>query len=223
MKKNITSILIVTLIISLFSCANTPNLNHTNNDTNTKTNITNQTQENNKVSINTTNQTQNKDNKKSELVTKIENFFNKEVVKKVLDGKSVSQIVDETVKKMPDEEIKNIEQQYPELSFSKSNFENDEKTYNWLSIALKVLIKDSIERGYLTQKQIDEYKTYLTLIGINLSNIEIKKGMTDIEIENLCIALLDILDRIANPTILKLIGIDVNDPNLLENLLNGIS
>ena len=42
--------------------------------------------------------------------------------------------------------------------------------------------------------------------------------MSDADIEKLSIAFVDILDKISNPTILKILGIDLSDPNILSNL-----
>ena len=82
------------------------------------------------------------------------------------------------------------------------------------------MIKDSIEKGNLTQDMVNEYKGYLTLMGVSLPNVEIKKGMADEDIEKLSHAFVDVADRVTEPAVLKLMGVDLNDPETLENLKN---
>ena len=193
MKRLVSIILIICLSLSSLACSNVVNANSTQLST----------------------QSYNSDEliKKDELTKKIENLF-----KPVLNGKSISQLLSEELSKMSDEDKKYLENQYPQISLDNSNFENDEKTYVWLSKIVRILLKYSIDNGYLTQKQIDEYKGYLSFLGIKISDVEIKKEMSDADIEKLSIAFVDILDKISNPTILKILGIDLSDPNILSNL-----
>ncbi len=198
MKRLVSKILIICLSLSSLACSNVVNASSTQLST----------------------QLSNSDEliKKDELTKKIENLFKKDVFKPVLNGKSISQLLSEELSKMSEEDKKYIENQYPQISLDKSNFENDEKTYVWLSKIVRILLKDSIDNGYLTQKQIDEYKGYLSFLGIKISDVEIKKEMSDADIEKLSIAFVDILDKISNPTILKILGIDLSDSNTLSNL-----
>ena len=198
MKRLVSIILIICLSLSSLACSNVVNANSTQQST----------------------QSSNSDEliKKDELTKKIENLFKKDVFKPVLNGNSISQLLSEELSKMSDEDKKYLENQYPQISLDNSNFENDEKTYVWLSKIVRILLKYSIDNGYLTQKQIDEYKGYLSFLGIKISDVEIKKEMSDADIEKLSIAFVDILDKISNPTILKILGIDLSDPNILSNL-----
>lgn len=216
--KNIIALLLVgTMALTSFSCANTTNTSQTYNNKTQETSNINQTSTNSNEATTKTNETEKANTNEDELISKIKKVCQKEVVQVALKGKTISQAVGEEIKNMSEEAKKEVEN-YPELSLDASNFENDEKTYLWLSKALKIIIKDAIENERLTQEQVDEYKLYLTLMGIKLPEAQIKKGMSDADIEKLCLALADVADKITEPAILKLMGVDINDPDTLSNL-----
>lgn len=174
----------------------------------------------NNVNANTTSSTINISNK-DELTEKIERIFQKDVIKEALDGKQISEVLKDAFAKLPNDSKKYIQQNYPEIPLDLSNFSNDEKTYHWLSIVVKAVIKNAINKGELSQEFIDEYKNYLSVLGISVPNIEIKKGMSDDEIEKLSLTFVDIIEKLANPTILKLLGIDLKNGISLETIINN--
>lgn len=221
MKNFIALLLVVTMALTSFSCSNTTNTSQTSNNKTQETSNISETTINANESTSKTNETTESSTNDAELVSKIKKLCNKEVVKTALNGKTIIQLVSEEINKLTEEEKKDATKNYPEMSFDQSNFANDEKTYIWLSKGLKVMIKDSIERGELTQSMVNEYKGYLTLMGVSLPNVEIKKGMTDADIEKLSLAFVDVADRVTEPAVLKLMGVDLNDPETLENLKNA--
>ena len=51
----------------------------------------------------------------------------------------------------------------------------------------------------------------MTLLGLEVPNIEIKKEMSDSEIENLAILIIDAVYKVTDPIIFKILGIDLNN------------
>jgi hypothetical protein len=174
----------------------------------------------NNVNANTASSTINISNN-DELSEKIEKIFQKDVIKENLDGKKISEVLKDAFTKLPEDSKKYIQKNYPEIPLDESYFSSDEKTYRWLSIVVKSAIKNSINKGELTQDFIDEYKNYLSVLGVSVPNIEIKKWMSDDDIEKLSLTLVDIIDKLANPTILKLLGIDLKNIDSLETIINN--
>lgn len=195
MKKILAIVLIATLSMSSFACAN--NANASTTSANASTAQTN-----------------------SELIGKLKKIFQKDVIKTALDGKTISQIVSESVANMTEAEKGDAIKKFPEISFDTSNFSNDEKTYEWLTKSLKIAIKNMINSGELTQEYIDNYKGYLKLLGITIPDVEIKKDMPDDDIEKVTSAFLDVADKFTEPEVLKLMGIDLNDPETIEEIKN---
>ena len=158
-----------------------------------------------------------KDNQ-TELNKKIRELFDKQVVKDALDGKTIREVLEKEVGSLTATEKKNIKNIAADISFDKSNFENDEKTFLWIEDTLKIVVKALVDRGEVTEESVAEYKNMLQLIGVNISDIKIEKGMSDADIEKLCIALVDTANKVANPTMLKLLGIDLKNINLHEQI-----
>ena len=213
MKKTLTILLIATLSIGTFACSSTTST-ETTTATKTSTETTAKTDTETKESSTNT---------ASELTTKIETIFQKDTIKTILKGKSISEVLKETFTNISKEELDLAIKNYPQLSFDVSNFANDESTYNWLANALKIVLKDAIDKKQITQEQINDVKGYLTLMGIKLPNITIEPGLSDKDINDLCLTAVQIADKFTDPTILKLIGIDLEKPDALENLKNSLA
>ena len=60
-------------------------------------------------------------------------------------------------------------------------------------------------------------------MGIKLPNITIEPGLSDKDINDLCLTAVQIADKFSDPTIFKLIGIDLEKPDALENLKNSLT
>lgn len=192
MKKIIAIVLIAALSIGSFACANSANASTASNNSSTVNN--------------------------SELITKLKKILQKDVVKTALDGKTISQVVSESVANMTEAEKNDAIKKFTEISFDASNFSSDEKTYEWLTKSMKIAIKNMIDSGELTQEYVDNYKGYLKLLGIAIPDVEIKKDMPDGDIEKVTSAFLDVADKFTEPEVLKLMGIDLNDPKTIEEI-----
>lgn len=222
MKKLLKIIFTIFLSTMCFACVNNVNANQTSNKENsaeTSANIVENT-ENNSENQNTALVEENI------LTTKIKNLCNKDIIKKSYDGKNISSQMKDTITGLSDNEKENFKKVFPSISLDESNFENDEKTYVWLSDTLKTILKTSIDNGNLTQEKIDEIvannQIYLTLMGISIPDVKIEPGISDENVEKLAITLVDIADRVMNPAILKLIGIDIYSINISTSLIDLI-
>lgn len=220
MKKFLKIILTIILSTMCFACVNNVNANQASNETNA-------TETSDKIVENTGKNDENQNADLAEenvLNTKIKNLCNKEIVKKSYDGKNISSQMKDTINGLSDAEKENFKKAFPTISLDESNFENDEKTYVWISDTLKTILKDSINNGKITQQQIDdilaENQVYLTLMGISIPNIKIEPGISDENVEKLAITLVDIADRVMDPMVLKLIGINAENVNIPETLIN---
>lgn len=220
MKKITILVLVATLSLTTFACINNVNASQastTTNESETTTNIVENTDKN----------SEKEDNAKAEeslLTTKIKNLCNKEIVKKSANGKSISSQMKDTISELSSNERDTFKKTFPEISLDEANFENDEKTYIWLSDTLKTILKTSINNGNITQEKVDdivtENKVYLTLMGISIPNVKIEPGISDENVEKLAITLVDIADRVMDPMVLKLIGADTDNLNVFEMMIN---
>ena len=152
------------------------------------------------------------------LTKKIEKICQKEIFKIALDGKKINEAMKEAIEKMSDSEIKQAQENLPDLSFDISNFNSESSTYTWLADAVKKGIKKAIDTGSLKQENVDQLKGYLTLMGISLPDIKVDKGLSDIDIDKLCEAFADVADRITEPETLKAFGIDLSNPEIINSL-----
>lgn len=213
MKKTLAILLVVTLSIGTIACSNSAST-ETIKTAKTSTETTVKTDSETKESS---------ANIANELSKKIEALCQKDIFNTILEGKSVSEALRESFSNISKEELDLAIKNYPQLSFDISNFANDESTYNWLANALKIVLKDAIDKKQITQEQINDVKGYLTLMGIKLPNITIEPGLSDKDINDLCLTAVQIADKFSDPTILKLIGIDLEKPDALENLKNSLT
>ena len=213
MKKTLAILLVATLSIGTIACSNSAS---------TKTTKTAKTSA--ETTVKTGSETKESSaNIANELSKKIEALCQKDIFNTILEGKSVSEALRESFTNISKEELDLAIKNYPQLSFDVSNFANDESTYNWLANALKTVLKDAIDKKQITQEQINDVKGYLTLMGIKLPNITIEPGLSDKGINDLCLTAVQIADKFTDPTILKLIGIDLEKPDALENLKNSLT
>ena len=213
MKKTLAILLVVTLSIGTIACSNSAST-ETIKTAKTSTETTVKTGSETKESS---------ANIANELSKKIEALCQKDIFNTILEGKSVSEALRESFSNISKGELDLAIKNYPQLSFDVSNFANDESTYNWLANALKTVLKDAIDKKQITQEQINDVKGYLTLMGIKLPNITIEPGLSDKDINDLCLTAVQIADKFSDPTMLKLIGIDLEKPDALENLKNSLT
>ena len=159
----------------------------------------------------------------NELSLKLKKIFEKDVVKKIMDGKKINDLVKDAYDKMSADDREKALEQIPGISLDPKYFATEDSTYAWIAEAAKSSVKHAIDNGELTQEQIDQAKGMLVLMGISLPDIKVEKGISDDDITKLCDAFLDVADRVTNPETLKLLGIDINDPEAIEDLTKSFN
>lgn len=177
---------------------------------------------NNLLNKDDTNVNKSEVNNETELNKKLKELADKKVIKEILNNEPVKDVLKKKINGLTQAEKNYAKDNYKGLSFDLSNFDTDEKAFSWLEDAFKIVIKDSINKEILMQETIDEYKMLLKIIGIKVDDIKIEKGMSDEDIEKLCIAIVDTMNKIANKTMLKLIGLDLDNPNIMKEIRETI-
>lgn len=196
MKKKFKTIISILMIFAMTLCTTTysSNIDIANNQTLSQNNFT----------------------------KRLKTFFESEFVKIMFDGKSLTEILTNAILNISLEEKEEIENKY-QISLDKSNFETDELKFSIFEKLIKAMIKEEIEAGKLTNKPFDALTMILRFLGKpNIPNINIKKGMTDHEIEVLCDQILDILLMVTDEQTLKILGIDLNNPDTIAELKRNI-
>lgn len=161
-------------------------------------------------------------NNETELNKKLKELADKKVIKEILNNEPVKDVLKKKISGLTQAEKNYAKDNYKGLSFDLSNFDTDEKAFSWLEDAFKIIIKDSVNKEILMQETIDEYKILLKIIGIKVDDIKIEKGMSDEDIETLCIAIIDTMNKIANKTMLKLVGLDLDNPDIMKEIRETI-
>ena len=160
----------------------------------------------------------------STLAKKIKNLVeNDDLFTVLFDGKRINVIVKEAVEKISEKDKEEAIKDYPQISFDLSNFDTEYSTYSWLAEFTKILIKEAIEKEHLTQEMINQMNTSLQEIGMSPINITIHKGMSDTEIELVCEQIVDFIQILTNNETLRRVGIDLNDPEVIERLRKSFS
>ena len=198
MKKIWAIVITISLSIGIFACANNANVNASGNTSTAIGNVA--------------------EKKEDEMISQIKMLLQKDVFKSLLNGKTISEAISDEIKNMTEEAKTNVTERIPGISLDLKNFENDAKTYDWIKDTIKKAIKESIEKGELNQEVINNYKRPLKLLGITIPDVEIKEGMSDSEIEKFCMAFLDVVDKFTEPAVLKILGVDVNNPESINNI-----
>lgn len=158
-------------------------------------------------------------NVQSELSQKIESFFDKNNVKKILDDKKISEVLSDMMEKASHREIEIFENKLKEygIILDKKIFEDAGKTYNWLAEVINMFVKKAIKTGELTTEQLKKL-SFLKFFGITIPDIDIKEAMSDEEIEKLSIAVVEFVDKISESKALNLFGIRLEDPELFDKI-----
>lgn len=173
---------------------------------------------------NTVAQAENNTTRNVELEKKIEDFFSKDIVKKILDGKTISDILRDAYSNLSDDEkarIKGDAEKYG-ITIDEKIFESDADTYNWIANSLRLALKIAIKNGEITKDNLDKLKG-LSMFGIKIPDINIDKNISDEDLEEFCQSAVGFLDNVMNPAILKLLGVDIDGPNALENVINAFN
>lgn len=161
----------------------------------------------------------------SELTTSLKKLLEKKAIKSLLSDKTISEVFKEGINngslKSLSEMLNNI---LPEIKMSVENFKTDEDTYNWLSNVITKVLKATLNKGDITEADIDSINQAIGILGVNKISLPKKTGdFDDKDAEKFALQFVPILEKVLDPTILKLLGIDLEDPKLFENLMKQIS
>lgn len=203
-KKMIRIALTVAFVTILFACSNSQST--ISYDISTKSAITTELQ--------------------SELAKDYKMLFEKDFIKSHLNGRKISELaltVVKSIKSSDKEKAKSIVKEYGDL-MSYDNFVDDNSTYNWLANITVKIIKESLNAGNFPYDMIDQINSASAFLGIKKISIDInKRDYTDKDAEGIALNLYPLVDKFLNKEILKNIGIDLDDPNLAQKLVDQIT
>ena len=196
MKKLLSIILIALLSFSIVAC-------NGNNTSSTATSVS-----------------------QSALSQKLKAVLEKPMVKELLQGKKISELLKESITNITEDQKNQILKELPGISLDPSNFSSDDAAYAWIADTTKQTIKAAIEKGELTQDIMNQAKMYLgaaqfqypELSKIKIPNIELKKGISDEDLTKFCESMTDVLDVLTDPELLKKLGVDLSNLGALDNL-----
>ena len=197
MKKSFLSIIIsLVLIINMFTC-HTVIAFANNKESNKTTTIQNN----------------------SNLEKGINELLEKDFIKSLMDNQSIHEIFADSLNNGILKNLgKDINKSLADISIDIDNFKTNESTYKWLSNAIISVLKNAINKGIIKQSDIDSLNSAIGILGIKKISIDLtKKNYTNEEIEKTALELLPVLDRLLNPFLLKLIGIDLKSQKFWDD------
>lgn len=158
----------------------------------------------------------------SELARDYKKIFDKEFIQRHLNGVTTAELIStfvEALKSSDDDRAKELVKNYGDY-MNKKYFVNDLSTYNWLATITVQLIKISLNEGTMPQDFIDNVNGVLPLFGMSTINIDLNKhDYTDKDAEEIALKLYPLVDRIADEDILRELGIDLDDPDLINKVI----
>ena len=158
-------------------------------------------------------------NEDSKIKSKVKDICNKDTIKSLLKGKKINEGLKEVWENFSDKELAIINGSLKDLGLSidEKVFNSEEETYDFISDSLFDGVKEGVKKGFINNETLKQMR-FLSFIGIKIPNIDISKDMSDEDIETLCFLYLDIADKFTEPAVLKIFGIDVKDPNAINDL-----
>lgn len=206
MKKQFLSIMIIVAIsINCFACTSqVVSANSTNNST--------------------TVATDNAEKADPKLTEAIKKLIQKDVIKSLMGDKTIHEIFKEAIDNGQVKEIEEyLKKTFKDINISSENFTTDESTYEWLSNAITIILKDILTNKVIKEEDIEQLNQGIGFLGIDKINIDFSKdNYTKEDAEKVALEFATILDKVLNPFILKLAGIDLSDPKFIEDLLKQI-
>ena len=174
--------------------------------------------DNNKTSTTTTTKTNTK------LTENIKNLLEKDVIKSLMGDKTIHEVFQDAINEGQLKELEEyLKKTLNNANLSIDNFTTDEATYEWISNTVTALLKNALTNGLIKKEDIDELNKGIGFLGINKISIDFSKdNYTTEDVEKVALDIVDILDKVMNPFIMKLAGIDLTDPKFFENLLKQI-
>ena len=203
MNKHIISIIVIlALSINSFACTS-QTVSASNNNT-TKTTAT---------------------QSNSKLIEGIKNLIKKDVIKSLMGDKSIHEIFQDAINEGQLKDLENyLKKNFNDISLSIENFTTDEATYQWISDTITAILENALSNKLIRQENIDQLNQAIGMLGINKINIDFSKdNYTKDDAEKVALDFVSLLDKVLNPFIMKLAGIDLTDPKFFENLLKQIT
>ena len=203
MNKHIISIIVIlALSINSFACTS-QTVSASNNNT-TKTTAT---------------------QSNSKLIEGIKNLIKKDVIKSLMGDKSIHEIFQDAINEGQLKDLENyLKKNFNDISLSIENFTTDEATYQWISDTTTTILENALSNKLIRQEDIDQLNQAIGMLGINKINIDFSKdNYTNDDVEKVALDFVSLLDKVLNPFIMKLAGIDLTDPKFFENLLKQIT
>ena len=203
MNKHIISIIVIlALSINSFACTS-QTVSASNNNT-TKTTAT---------------------QSNSKLIEGIKNLIKKDVIKSLMGNKSIHEIFQDAINEGQLKDLENyLKKNFNDISLSIENFTTDEATYQWISDTITAILENALSNKLIRQENIDQLNQAIGMLGINKINIDFSKdNYTKDDAEKVALDFVSLLDKVLNPFIMKLAGIDLTDPKIFENLLKQIT
>ena len=203
MNKHIISIIVIlALSINSFACTS-QTVSASNNNT-TKTTAT---------------------QSNSKLIEGIKNLIKKDVIKSLMGNKSIHEIFQDAINEGQLKDLENyLKKNFNDISLSIENFTTDEATYQWISDTTTTILENALSNKLIRQEDIDQLNQAIGMLGINKINIDFSKdNYTKDDAEKVALDFVSLLDKVLNPFIMKLAGIDLTDPKFFENLLKQIT
>ena len=86
------------------------------------------------------------------------------------------------------------------------------------------MLKKALNNGSIKQSDIDQINSTISFFGVKKISVDLTKdNYTDKDAEKIALDLLPVLEKVLNPTLLKFVGIDLQDPNFWNNIFDNIS
>lgn len=159
----------------------------------------------------------------SELARDYKKIFDKEFIQNHLNGVTTAELIStfvENIKSSDDEKAKELVEKYGDFMDDKY-FVNDLSTYNWLATITVQLIKRSLNEGTMEQDFIDNVNGILPLFGMNTISVDLNKhDYTDKDAEEIALKMYPLVDRVADEDVLRELGVDVDDPELINKVID---
>lgn len=159
----------------------------------------------------------------SELARDYKKIFDKEFMQNHLNGVTTAELIStlvKNVKSSDDEKAKELVEKYGDFMDDKY-FVNDLSTYNWLATITVQLIKRSLNEGTMEQEFIDNINGILPLFGMNTISVDLNKhDYTDKDAEEIALKMYPLVDRVADEDVLRELGVDVDDPELINKVID---
>lgn len=159
----------------------------------------------------------------SELARDYKKIFDKEFIQNHLNGVTTAELIStfvENIKSSDDEKAKELVEKYGDFMDDKY-FVNDLSTYNWLATITVQLIKRSLNEGTMEQGFIDNVNGILPLFGMNTISVDLNKhDYTDKDAEEIALKMYPLVDRVADEDVLRELGVDVDDPELINKVID---